>query len=170
MHHNQTTRLQAAAQKHEAILILRVVRIVNQAAAFVRKDSLGLLKRDTVLGEVGTRLAPIPGKLNIAHSIMIAISSWIYPHQNRWIRILALIQYVYDGQTHAERGPGGCLPSEALCQVAGSIGLAPVEVYLASISEQPAAADLPPLAASLRGALKKADTAAYRKHLVRKYF
>jgi hypothetical protein len=44
-----------------------------------------------------------------------------------------------------------------------------VEVYLASISEQPAAAELPPLVNSLRGALKKADSGAYRKHLVRKY-
>jgi hypothetical protein len=44
-----------------------------------------------------------------------------------------------------------------------------VEVYLASVSQQPAAGDLPPLVASLRGALKKADTGAYRKHLVRKY-
>ena len=44
-----------------------------------------------------------------------------------------------------------------------------VEVYLASISEQSAAADLPPLVASLRGALKKAGATAYRKHLVKKY-
>jgi hypothetical protein len=44
-----------------------------------------------------------------------------------------------------------------------------VEVYLASISEQPEGVDLPPLVASLRGILKTADTEAYRKHLVRKY-
>jgi hypothetical protein len=43
-----------------------------------------------------------------------------------------------------------------------------VEVYLASISEQPPAADLPPLVASLRGILKTDDTGAYRKHLVNK--
>jgi hypothetical protein len=44
-----------------------------------------------------------------------------------------------------------------------------VEVYLSSISEPPAAVDLPPLVTSLRGILKKADTEAYRKHLAGKY-
>ena len=44
-----------------------------------------------------------------------------------------------------------------------------VEGYLASISEEPAVADLPPITASLRGILKNADPEAYRKHLVRKY-
>ena len=44
-----------------------------------------------------------------------------------------------------------------------------VEAYLASISEEAAPADLPPVVASLRGTLKKADPDAYRKHLVRKY-
>jgi hypothetical protein len=44
-----------------------------------------------------------------------------------------------------------------------------VEGYLAAISEEPEATDLPPVIASLRGILKGADTEAYRKHLVRKY-
>jgi hypothetical protein len=44
-----------------------------------------------------------------------------------------------------------------------------VEVYLASLLEQPAAAALPPLTASLRGLLNKAGTGTYRKHLARKY-
>jgi len=44
-----------------------------------------------------------------------------------------------------------------------------VEAYLASISEEAATADLPPVVASLRGALKKSDPGAYRRHLVRKY-
>jgi hypothetical protein len=44
-----------------------------------------------------------------------------------------------------------------------------VEVYLASITEQAPPAELPPLVASLRGVLDKADPEAYRKHLVRKY-
>jgi hypothetical protein len=38
-----------------------------------------------------------------------------------------------------------------------------------SVPGQPAAADLPPLVASLRGILKKADTGAYRKHLAAKH-
>ena len=44
-----------------------------------------------------------------------------------------------------------------------------VEGYLASLSEQTEAADLPPLVASLRGVLKGVDAEAYRKHLARKY-
>jgi uncharacterized protein DUF6364 len=44
-----------------------------------------------------------------------------------------------------------------------------VETYLASVSEQPGAADLPPLVSSLRGKLKHANPEDYRKHLVRKY-
>ena len=44
-----------------------------------------------------------------------------------------------------------------------------VEVYLASISEQPKDTDLPPIVASLCGILKGSDPEAYRKHLVRKY-
>ncbi len=44
-----------------------------------------------------------------------------------------------------------------------------VEVYLATISDPATPAELPPVAASLRGILKGVDTEAYRKHLVRKY-
>ena len=44
-----------------------------------------------------------------------------------------------------------------------------VEAYLSSISEQAPPSGLPPVVASLRGILKKVDTEAYRKHLVRKY-
>jgi hypothetical protein len=44
-----------------------------------------------------------------------------------------------------------------------------VEIYLAAITQQPPAGDLPPLVASLRGALKKADANAYRQHLAGKY-
>ena len=44
-----------------------------------------------------------------------------------------------------------------------------VEVYLASVSEPPAVAEMPPLLRSVRGILKKADVEHYRKHLSRKY-
>ena len=44
-----------------------------------------------------------------------------------------------------------------------------VEAYLASVSEEARPSELPPLVASLRGILEKADTEAYRKHLVGKY-
>jgi len=44
-----------------------------------------------------------------------------------------------------------------------------VEGYLASITEQAPPTGLPPLVASLLGTLKKADAAAYRQHLAKKY-
>jgi hypothetical protein len=44
-----------------------------------------------------------------------------------------------------------------------------VETYLASVSQPDSPTELPPLVASLRGALKKAAPAAYRRHLAGKY-
>ena len=49
-----------------------VVRIVDQAGVFVKKHGLSLVERDAVLGDVGSRFTPIPGKLDIAHSIILA--------------------------------------------------------------------------------------------------
>ena len=46
-----------------------------------------------------------------------------------------------------------------------------VETYLATVSAQPPQKqkDAPPILRSLRGSLKKADVAAYKKHLTAKY-
>jgi len=44
-----------------------------------------------------------------------------------------------------------------------------VETYLAVVSRPPAGEHLPPILRSLRGSLKRADLAEYRKHLARKY-
>jgi hypothetical protein len=44
-----------------------------------------------------------------------------------------------------------------------------VEEYLDVISMPPQATDLPPILRSLRGTLKSADPAEYRKYLVKKY-
>lgn len=44
-----------------------------------------------------------------------------------------------------------------------------VEAYLASISAPPAAKKMPPVLRSLRGILKRADPADYKKHLAAKY-
>lgn len=44
-----------------------------------------------------------------------------------------------------------------------------VEAYLSSVSDQAVPAELPPLVASLKGILKKADRRAYRRHLAGKY-
>ncbi len=44
-----------------------------------------------------------------------------------------------------------------------------VEEFLDIISKPPQATDLPPILRSLRGALKSADPAEYRKYLIKKY-
>ena len=44
-----------------------------------------------------------------------------------------------------------------------------VEEYLDIISTPPKAADEPPILSSLRGTLKSADPAEYRKYLIKKY-
>jgi hypothetical protein len=44
-----------------------------------------------------------------------------------------------------------------------------VEAYLTLISAPPAAKKLPPVLRSLRGMLKRADPADYKKHLAAKY-
>ena len=70
---DETTRLKAAAQQQEPIFIPRVIRIVNQAGALVQKNGLRFLEGDAMLGKVGSSLTSIPGKLDIAHSIILAI-------------------------------------------------------------------------------------------------
>jgi hypothetical protein len=44
-----------------------------------------------------------------------------------------------------------------------------VEAYLAQVSEPAAASEMPPVLRSVRGILKKAALADYRKHLREKY-
>jgi len=44
-----------------------------------------------------------------------------------------------------------------------------VEDYLSSVTAKPSAEKLPPVVKSLRGILKSADPADYRRHLLRRY-
>ena len=46
---NQTPSLDTVAEQQEAVLTLGVVWIVNQPRAFVQKNRLSLLERDSVL-------------------------------------------------------------------------------------------------------------------------
>jgi hypothetical protein len=50
-----------------------VIGVVDQAGALVQENSLCFLEGDAVLDQVGSSLAAIPGKRNIAHSIILAI-------------------------------------------------------------------------------------------------
>jgi hypothetical protein len=71
---NQTSCQKAKAQHQEPLLLLLgVIRIVNQSGAIIQKNTLGFLKRDPMLRHVGPSLALIPGKFNIAHSIILAL-------------------------------------------------------------------------------------------------
>ena len=51
-----------------------MIRVVEQAGILVQKSGLRFFEGDTVLRQVGSSLAAIPGKLDIAHSNMLAIS------------------------------------------------------------------------------------------------
>lgn len=62
------------AHRHEPFFVLRVIRGIDQAGVFVQKDGLRFLEGDAVLHQVGLGLAAIPGKLNITHGIILAIS------------------------------------------------------------------------------------------------
>ena len=70
----QTPCHQAIAEEKKSSLILGMIRIVNQAGMIVKKNRLCLLERDAMLNLVGTRFPPVPGKFNIAQSIILAIS------------------------------------------------------------------------------------------------
>ena len=58
---NETTRLKAEAQRQEAVFVIGVIGIVDQAGAFIEKNGPRLLERDTVLMEVSSILTSIPG-------------------------------------------------------------------------------------------------------------
>ena len=52
-----------------------MIRIIDQASVLVEENRLSRFKRNAMLGKVGSGLSPIPGKFNIAHSIILAISN-----------------------------------------------------------------------------------------------
>jgi hypothetical protein len=74
MNHYEAARLKAVTQHQESFFIVRMIGIVNQAGALVQKNRLSFLERDAMLGNVGSGFTRIPGKLNIARSIILAIS------------------------------------------------------------------------------------------------
>ena len=72
---DQAVRLEAIAEEYEALCFLRVIRITDQASVLVQKNSLCFLERDAMLYQVRSSFAAIPGKFNIAHIIILAISN-----------------------------------------------------------------------------------------------
>jgi hypothetical protein len=51
-----------------------MIGVVKQTGVFVQKNSLRFLKGDPMLCFVGSSLPAIPGKFDIAHSIILALS------------------------------------------------------------------------------------------------
>ena len=78
---DQAARLKTISKQHEPFFFLRVIRIIDQAGVLIEKNSLRFLEGDAVLHQVGSSLAAIPGKLDIAHSIILAISASLYGNQ-----------------------------------------------------------------------------------------
>lgn len=60
MNDDQDAQALAQAEKDKAILVLGVVRVVDQQGAFVREHGAGVVERDAVLAEVGLRRLRIP--------------------------------------------------------------------------------------------------------------
>ena len=72
---DQAVRLKTITQEQEPFFFPGVIRVIDQAGALIQKNSLSFLERDAVLYQVGSSLALIPGKLNIAHTGILAIPS-----------------------------------------------------------------------------------------------
>ena len=70
---DEASRLKAVTEQYEPFLLGRVIRVSDQTGILVQKDGLRLFKRNTVFAKVGPCLPPVPGKLKIAHSIIVAI-------------------------------------------------------------------------------------------------
>jgi hypothetical protein len=50
-----------------------VIRVIDQSGVLVQKNSPCFLEGDAMLYQVGSTFATIPGKFNIAHSIILAM-------------------------------------------------------------------------------------------------
>lgn len=78
MTYHEALRLKAVAQQQESFFFVGMIRIVDQARTLIEKNILSLLKGHAMLGKVRSGLPAIPGKFDIAHSVILAI-----PHAAR---------------------------------------------------------------------------------------
>jgi hypothetical protein len=70
---DEATRLRAVSQEQEPVFIFRVIRVIDQAGALVQKNGLCLLECNAMFCMVGLGFMMIPGKCDIAQSIIVAI-------------------------------------------------------------------------------------------------
>jgi len=71
-----------------------VIRVIDQAGVFVQKDGLRFPEGDAVLHHIGLSLAAIPGKLDIAHGIILAISGQPPGAKTRTCRGKVIMSYL----------------------------------------------------------------------------
>jgi hypothetical protein len=74
VHYYKTPSPKAVAQQKESGISRGLIRIIHQPGALVEESGSGLLKGDTVLVQVRAGLAAIPGKFDIAHSIILILA------------------------------------------------------------------------------------------------
>lgn len=70
----QTSRLKTVSEEYEPLFFIRMIGIVEQAGVLVEKHGLGFFEGHAVFCQVGSGLANVPNKPDIAHSIILAIS------------------------------------------------------------------------------------------------
>jgi len=75
MSDDEALRLKAVTQQQKSFFFIGMIRIVNQARLLIEKNGLSFVKGDAMLGKVRSGLPGIPGKFDIAHSLILAISS-----------------------------------------------------------------------------------------------
>ena len=69
MAHDESAKRRAQAEKDEAILVVGMVRIIDEQGVVVQEDRLGFLERDAVLVLVGSVLPGIPFKPETSHAL-----------------------------------------------------------------------------------------------------
>lgn len=69
MDDDEETALGAETEQNESVLPIGVIGIGNEQSEVISEGGSRLLERDTVLGEVGGRLAQVPLEANPRHTI-----------------------------------------------------------------------------------------------------
>ena len=83
-----------------------MIRVVDQAGVFIQENGSGFLEGDPVLAFVGSGFTRVPGKFDIAHSIILAISS-------------RLLCYFFSNATTASGGSVIAMLCFRLCRATG---------------------------------------------------
>ena len=111
MTHHEDSQCRTHAEQYKSVLVVGVLRIVDQKTVFVRERGLRFLERDPVLAPVGRVLPPIPLEPELAHTDIVCTCKSGSPWDGRDNRLAA------DRTTDHEVGSGRsalCRESETL--------------------------------------------------------